>query len=133
LADEVSFVTIKVFVHPNDCIIAKAKLESEGIQCFVLNEITIQVDPLLSNAVGGAKLQVHEADAKRALEILEQESEPEIEDEYKEMFKDDAEEIAYQAEQKMSEEDMKRKMKWGCILTITVFILLICFYIISTS
>jgi Putative prokaryotic signal transducing protein len=65
-----SFVTILTVPFPGNVSIIKARLESEGIKCFLKDDVTIQIDPLISNAVGGTKLQVKEEDAPQALEIL---------------------------------------------------------------
>lgn len=48
----------------------KAKLESEGIEVFLQNENTVNVEPAWSNAVGGVKLFVFADDVLRAKHIL---------------------------------------------------------------
>jgi hypothetical protein len=54
-----------------DADLAKAKLESEGIKAFVFDDLS----RLYSKAVMiGVRLQVHEADAQRALEILNEDA-----------------------------------------------------------
>lgn len=63
-------VTAIRFVYPNELGIPRSLLESEGIECFVRDELTISVDPFYSNAIGGIKLQVRESDAQRATDIL---------------------------------------------------------------
>ena len=50
--------------------IDKGMLEEESISCFLQDEYTVTIDPLLSNAVGGIKLLVHQAQVARAEEIL---------------------------------------------------------------
>jgi hypothetical protein len=65
-----NFVTIRVFTYPSEAIILKGRLESEEIECFLMDELTVQVNPLYSNAIGGVKLQVRENDVERANEIL---------------------------------------------------------------
>ena len=52
-----------------DVQIIKGKLESEGIPVFLKDENTLNSDPLISNAIGGVKLQVYTKDKERALEI----------------------------------------------------------------
>lgn len=49
-----------------------ALLENEGIPYRTPEVITIAIDPLLSLALGGIRVQVPESDEARALEILEQ-------------------------------------------------------------
>ncbi len=50
--------------------IDKGMLEEASISCFLQDEYTVTIDPLLANAVGGIKLLVHEAQAPRAEAIL---------------------------------------------------------------
>ena len=50
--------------------IAKSKIESEGIPCFLINKYHIALNWTLSQALGGVKVQVAERDVERALEIL---------------------------------------------------------------
>lgn len=45
-------------------------LDSQGIQTFLNNEINAQVDPLLSNALGGVQLMVPNEQAEMALNLL---------------------------------------------------------------
>lgn len=65
-----AFVTLRAFQFPLDAHLYQIALENEGIEVFLKDELTIQSQPLLSNALGGVKLQVQEADAERALDIL---------------------------------------------------------------
>jgi DNA-directed RNA polymerase subunit RPC12/RpoP len=50
--------------------IAQGRLKEEGITCWLKDENTVTIDPILSNAIGGIKLMVPEMDAKRAWELL---------------------------------------------------------------
>lgn len=63
-------MTIATYDLPQDMIVAKAKLEANGIECFVKDELTAQVHNFLSHAMGGVKLQVLEKDVDRSVEIL---------------------------------------------------------------
>ena len=65
-----NLITVVTFVYPHELGIPQSLLESEGIECFVRDEFTINVHPFYSNAIGGIKLQVRESDAQRALKIL---------------------------------------------------------------
>jgi hypothetical protein len=47
-------------------------LQDAGINCYLKDEYTITIDPLLSPALGGMKLMVHPAQVQRAIELLEQ-------------------------------------------------------------
>lgn len=51
--------------------IARGVLEEEGINCWLKDENTITIDPILTNAVGGIKLMVAKEQAQRAWELLE--------------------------------------------------------------
>ncbi len=46
--------------------VTKSKLESEGLQVILTDEVTIDADPLLSQAIGGVKLKVHIDDYNKA-------------------------------------------------------------------
>lgn len=65
-------ITIAKFSHPLDAHLAKTKLESEEIECFIADENIVQMNWLLSNAVGGVRLQVKENDAEAAKKILKE-------------------------------------------------------------
>ena len=66
------FVTVLTFTFAHEVAIVRGRLESEGIVCFVKDELTVQVNPFYSNAIGGVKLQVMESDLPRAIEILKE-------------------------------------------------------------
>ncbi|MCX6324158.1 MAG: DUF2007 domain-containing protein [Sphingobacteriales bacterium] len=63
-------VTLKTFDQYFSANILRSRLESEGILCLLKDENTVTIDPLLSNAIGGIKLQVPEADWLRARSLL---------------------------------------------------------------
>jgi len=65
-----NFVTIMTFTYPSELAVLRAKLEDNEIECRVLNELTVQVNPFYSNAIGGVKLQVKESEWLRASVIL---------------------------------------------------------------
>ncbi|MFX0556321.1 DUF2007 domain-containing protein [Maribacter sp. CXY002] len=64
-----TFYLLASFEYAADVQIIKGKLESEGIPVFLRDENTLNSDPLISNAIGGVKLQVYNKDKDRALEI----------------------------------------------------------------
>jgi hypothetical protein len=68
--DSDSYITILTFTYPYEFAIVRGRLESEGIECFVKDELTVQVNPFYSNAIGGIKLQVRKRDWEQALKIL---------------------------------------------------------------
>ena len=45
--------------------IAMGRLKEEGIECWLKDENTVTIDPILANAVGGIKLMVEEEKAKK--------------------------------------------------------------------
>jgi hypothetical protein len=47
-------------------------LKEEGINCYIKDEYTITIDPLLSPAIGGMKLMVDELQIDSAKQILEE-------------------------------------------------------------
>lgn len=63
------FFTIAAFEYPADAQIIRGKLESEGIPVFLKDENTLNSDPIISDAIGGVKLQVYTKDKERALQI----------------------------------------------------------------
>lgn len=65
------FYTLGSFEFVAEVQIIKGKLESEGIPVFLLNENTLNSDPLLSNAIGGIKLQVYSKHKDKALAIYD--------------------------------------------------------------
>ncbi len=67
-----NFVTLITFPYAHQLGIVRSKLESEGIESVVQDELTIQTDPLYSNALGGVKLKVRESKLLQAIEILKE-------------------------------------------------------------
>ena len=65
-----TFKTIARFEYSSEAQIIKGRLEADGIQVFLSDNLTIDTDPLVSNAIGGVKLKVLTEDAKKAEEIL---------------------------------------------------------------
>jgi hypothetical protein len=64
-------VTIATFDQAAQARLAQNALREAGIQAAVSDETLIAMDWLLSNAVGGVKVQVREEDAERAVGVLE--------------------------------------------------------------
>ena len=65
------FKTIARFQYSSEAQIVKGRLEAEGIQVFLSDNLTIDADPLVSNAIGGVKLKVLSRDALKAQYILQ--------------------------------------------------------------
>jgi predicted RNA-binding Zn-ribbon protein involved in translation (DUF1610 family) len=51
--------------------ITLTKLQDAGVECYLKDENTVTIDPILSNAIGGIKLVVKEEDAAQAKELLQ--------------------------------------------------------------
>ena len=64
------FKTIARFQYSSEAQIIKGRLEAEGIQVFLTDNLTIDTDPLVSNAIGGVKLKVLSRQAMKAQHIL---------------------------------------------------------------
>lgn len=64
-------VTLATFDLPFKADLAKAALEEVGIEAVVTDREIVSMDYLLAPAVGGIKLLVPEADAGRALAVVE--------------------------------------------------------------
>ncbi len=64
------FVTIRTFQNNFSAHLVLTKLQSAGITCFLKDEFTVTVDPILSNAIGGIKLTVKKEEQEDALELL---------------------------------------------------------------
>ncbi|MFT5723311.1 MAG: hypothetical protein ACI9JN_000420 [Bacteroidia bacterium] len=51
-------------------MVVRSRLEFEGIECFVKDELTVQVNNFYSQAIGGIELQVKSEDVENALVVL---------------------------------------------------------------
>ena len=65
-----NWITIISFTFPHEAHLAKGKLESEGIEVIVKDELTVQINNFYSNAIGGVKLLVKPSDYGNARQIL---------------------------------------------------------------
>lgn len=65
-----TFKTIARYQYTTEAQIIKGRLEAEGIKVFLQDHLTIDTDPLVSNAIGGVKLKVRAEDAMKAQHIL---------------------------------------------------------------
>ncbi|MCG9750169.1 DUF2007 domain-containing protein [Vibrio brasiliensis] len=63
-------VVAERYSFPYEAQIAKASLESAGIECCIADEHTVNAQWLYSNAIGGVKLMVAEEDLDQARLIL---------------------------------------------------------------
>ena len=64
------FTVIQTFDNYVSAHIAMGRLQEDGINCWLKDENTVTIDPMLTNAVGGIKLMVADMQAQRAAGIL---------------------------------------------------------------
>jgi hypothetical protein len=64
------FVEVTRFADPIEATLAKNQLEAAGIKAFLMDDTTVTMDWLLSNAIGGVKVVVAPQDLERAELIL---------------------------------------------------------------
>ncbi|UEG48888.1 DUF2007 domain-containing protein [Ferruginibacter lapsinanis] len=65
-------VTVKTFDNYFLANISLTKLEDAGFECYLKDEFTVTIDPILTNAIGGIKLVVKETDKEEVLKLLQQ-------------------------------------------------------------
>ncbi len=65
-------ITIGCFSRVIDAQTAKTKIESEGIECFIVDERILSKDWFYPYVIGSVSVEVNESDAGRAIKILEQ-------------------------------------------------------------
>jgi Putative prokaryotic signal transducing protein len=63
-------VVVATFSKPEEAHLLRMRLEAGGIQAFLRDENTIQVDWLYSNALGGVRVEVAEEDVAATRELL---------------------------------------------------------------
>ncbi len=61
-----NYTVLEIFEFSAEAQIIKSKLENENIEVLLMDEKTIDSDPLISQAIGGVKLLVHNKDYKNA-------------------------------------------------------------------
>jgi hypothetical protein len=70
LADEL--IVVRRFRDLIEAELAKGKLISAGVDCFLADENTVRMDWLWSNAIGGLRLVVKEEDVEAARTLLDE-------------------------------------------------------------
>ena len=63
------YTILAVFEYSTEALLFKSKLDSEGINTLLMDEKTVDSDPLISQAIGGVKLLVHNKDLEKASKI----------------------------------------------------------------
>jgi len=66
-----NYIQLRSFDNYINANIQLGMLQDKGINCHLQDEYIITLDPLLSPAIGGMKLMVHETQAQRAMKLLE--------------------------------------------------------------
>jgi hypothetical protein len=67
MADDI--VIVAKYLYPTEAEMAKIRLESEGIECLIANQMTAQLTTAMGS-MGGILVQVRAQDAERALAII---------------------------------------------------------------
>ncbi|MCF7566883.1 DUF2007 domain-containing protein [Sabulilitoribacter arenilitoris] len=67
-----NYTILATFPYSTEAQVTKAKLEAENIRVMLLDEKTVDSDPLISQAIGGVKLLVHNDNVKEAIKIYHQ-------------------------------------------------------------
>jgi len=60
------YTVLAVFEYSTEAQLVKSKLDSEEIKTMLMDEKTIDTDLLLSQAIGGVKLLIHNSDLEKA-------------------------------------------------------------------
>jgi predicted RNA-binding Zn-ribbon protein involved in translation (DUF1610 family) len=63
-------VTVRTFSNSLSANLLLCKLRNGGVECYLKDEFTVTVDPILSNAIGGIKLVVNKDDAAEVFDLL---------------------------------------------------------------
>lgn len=64
------YTILATFPYSTEAQVTKSKLEAEGLSVMLLDEKTVDSDPLISQAIGGVKLLVANDDLEKALTIF---------------------------------------------------------------
>lgn len=65
-----NLVTIQTFDNYFNANIQLTRLRAAGVECYLKDEYTVTIDPLLSNAIGGIKLVVRKSDEHTVRRLL---------------------------------------------------------------
>jgi len=64
-----NYKILAVFEYSTEAHVTKSRLDADGFKTMLMDEKTIDSDPLISNAIGSVKLLVHKNDFDKPLEI----------------------------------------------------------------
>ena len=65
-------ITIKTFYYDSETMLYEPRFKDAGIYYFLKDQQTVSADPIVSNAIGGIKLQVRENDLDAAKALLKE-------------------------------------------------------------
>jgi hypothetical protein len=65
-------VTIRKFLDLPEALLAKGRLDSAGIESFIVDDNMVRIYWFISNVLGGIKLRVNLEEAETAREVLDQ-------------------------------------------------------------
>ncbi|MGZ3657538.1 MAG: putative signal transducing protein [Bdellovibrionota bacterium] len=68
---QINWTTVRSFTTPVEAHLARAYLESEGVEALIRDEHSISMRPYLSSVLGGVRVVVHEENHERASELLD--------------------------------------------------------------
>ena len=69
------FIPIRAYDNYISANLARALLQDAGVNCYIKDEYTVTLDPLLSPALGGMKLMVEDTYLPAALYLLQKSEE----------------------------------------------------------
>lgn len=67
-----SFIPVHTFTNYIDAHILLGRLESENIVCYLMDENTVTINPIWTQAVGGIKLMVEQSQVTRAMALIQE-------------------------------------------------------------
>ena len=65
-------VTIAVFNASFNAHLVQGRLQADGLECYIQDEHSVQINPMYNVALGGIKLQVKDTDVQPAVAMLRQ-------------------------------------------------------------
>lgn len=63
-------ITLQTFDNYFTANIQLTRLRAAGIECYLKDEYTVTIDPILSNAIGGIKLVIRKGEERKVKKIL---------------------------------------------------------------
>ena len=65
-----TLIKLIAFDNAIDANLLKLSLENEGIETYIFDENTINIDPLISYAIGGVKVMIKESDLEYVRKVV---------------------------------------------------------------